>query len=58
MTDKSWFDEEVDKLKKDENSFTNRALLEHTKCLIREQDKRIQQLQDELDGRTWSPDKW
>ncbi|KRM69890.1 hypothetical protein [Apilactobacillus ozensis] len=58
MTDKSWFDKEVDKLKLDEVSFTTRSILERTKFLVREQDKRIQQLQDELDGRTWSPDKW
>ncbi|TPR24601.1 hypothetical protein DY124_01070 [Apilactobacillus micheneri] len=58
METNKWLDQEINDLKKDETSFKLISILEGTKSLAAEQAKRLQQAQDELDGRTWSPDKW
>ncbi|GAA6112788.1 MAG: hypothetical protein M3005_04840 [Apilactobacillus sp.] len=56
--DNSWLDQQLDELKKDETSFKLIAFLNQSKTIVEEQQKRLQQAQDELDGRMWSPDKW
>ncbi|EHO47571.1 hypothetical protein [Lentilactobacillus kisonensis] len=53
-----WLDQQLSQLKKQESSFINRSILAAAKALAKEQTKRIQQSQDEIDGRIWSPDKW
>ncbi|WP_181398630.1 hypothetical protein [Apilactobacillus timberlakei] len=58
METNKWLDQEINALKTDETSFKLISILEGTKSLAAEQTKRLQQAQDELDGRTWSPDKW
>ncbi|TPR39618.1 hypothetical protein DY119_03340 [Apilactobacillus micheneri] len=58
METNKWLYQEINDLKKDETSFKLISILEGTKSLAAEQAKRLQQAQDELDGRTWSPDKW
>ncbi|WP_167387282.1 hypothetical protein [Apilactobacillus quenuiae] len=58
MEENAWLNQEVNNLKKGETSFKLLSILEGTKSLAAEQSKRLQQAQDELDGRTWSPDKW
>ncbi|UQS85734.1 hypothetical protein MOO46_04185 [Apilactobacillus apisilvae] len=58
METNNWLSQQIDDLKKDETSFKLLSLLEETKSLAAEQSKRLQQSQDELDGRMWSPDKW
>lgn len=58
METNEWLNQEINDLKKDETNFKLISILEGTKSLAAEQAKRLQQAQDELDGRTWSPDKW
>ena len=53
-----WLDQQIDELKKDEISFKLLSFLDGIKDINKEQQKRLQQAQDELDGRMWSPDKW
>ena len=43
--------------KKDETIFKLLSFLDGIKDINKEQQKRLQQAQDELDGRMWSPDK-
>ncbi len=45
-------------MKKYETSFKLLSFLDGIKDINQEQQKRLQQAQDELDGRMWSPDKW
>jgi hypothetical protein len=58
MTDTKWLQQQISELKQDETSFKMRSYLNGILSLAQEQEKRIQQSQDEIDGRTWSPDKW
>lgn len=53
-----WLKNQLGQLKEGESSFINRSVLTAAKALANEQDKRIRQAQDEIDGRIWSPDKW
>ena len=53
-----WLDQQIEELKKDETSFKLLSFLDGIKDINKEQQKRLQQAQDELDGRMWSPNKW
>ncbi|MFY1049163.1 hypothetical protein ACOMA7_03485 [Apilactobacillus sp. 1-1-2] len=53
-----WLDQQIEELKKNETSFKLLSFLDGIKDINKEQQKRLQQSQDELDGRMWSPDKW
>ncbi|CAI2692487.1 hypothetical protein ERK14_02405 [Lactobacillus kunkeei] len=53
-----WLDQQIEELKNDETSFKLLSFLDGIKDINEEQQKRLQQAQDELDGRMWSPDKW
>ncbi|KOY78729.1 hypothetical protein [Apilactobacillus kunkeei] len=53
-----WLDQQIEELKKGETSFKLLSFLDGIKDINKEQQKRLQQAQDELDGRMWSPDKW
>ncbi|CAI2642544.1 hypothetical protein [Apilactobacillus kunkeei] len=53
-----WLEQQIEELKKDETSFKLLSFLDGIKDINKEQQKRLQQAQDELDGRMWSPDKW
>ncbi|TPR54839.1 hypothetical protein [Apilactobacillus kunkeei] len=53
-----WLEQQIEELKKDETSFKLLSFLDGIKDINKEQQKRLQQSQDELDGRMWSPDKW
>ncbi|CAI2638620.1 hypothetical protein AKUH3B110M_12090 [Apilactobacillus kunkeei] len=53
-----WLEQQIEELKKDETSFKFLSFLDGIKDINKEQQKRLQQAQDELDGRMWSPDKW
>lgn len=58
MANKQWLEQQINELKQDETSFKIRSYLDGILLLAQEQEKRIYQSQEELDGRTWSPDKW
>ncbi|KPN79237.1 uncharacterized protein RZ56_10700 [Apilactobacillus kunkeei] len=53
-----WLNQQIEEIKKDETSFKLLSFLDGIKDINQEQQKRLQQSQDELDGRMWSPDKW
>ncbi|MEE8824899.1 hypothetical protein LASUN_16960 [Lentilactobacillus sunkii] len=53
-----WLIKQLSELKKEDQSFINKSIYQGAIELTKEQEKRAQQSQDELDGRVWSPDKW
>lgn len=53
-----WLSQQIEELKKDEISFKLLSFLDGIKDINKEQQKRLQQAQDELDGRMWNADKW
>ncbi|MFD1125709.1 hypothetical protein ACFQ22_10150 [Lentilactobacillus raoultii] len=55
---KDWAVEQLAKMAAQEPSFVNQSILKATQALIAEQTKRLDQAQQEVDGRIWSPDKW
>ncbi|AYM02494.1 hypothetical protein [Levilactobacillus yiduensis] len=59
MTEQSqWLQLQIDKLAEQQSKFTDRAFWLALKKMVREQDRRNDQLSGEVDGRTWRPDKW
>ncbi|MHA8110231.1 hypothetical protein ACYATP_01760 [Lactobacillaceae bacterium Melli_B4] len=58
MENEAWLIDQLKQFGKDEPDFTDRCLYEAARRLVAEQAKRIQQANDELDGRIWSPNKW
>lgn len=53
-----WAVQQLAEIAENEQSFINRSILKAAQDLIIEQTKRIDQGQQEIDGRIWSPDKW
>lgn len=53
-----WLADQLAQLKSADQSFINKSIYQAAIDLAKEQEKRAQQSQDELDGRIWSPDKW
>ncbi|UQS81635.1 hypothetical protein MOO45_05300 [Bombilactobacillus folatiphilus] len=53
-----WLLQQLDDLIKNEPQYEQRALLEGLKKIINEQDLRLEQLQNEIDGRLWNHDQW
>ncbi|KID41958.1 hypothetical protein [Fructilactobacillus fructivorans] len=53
-----WTINQIDELIKSQTSFLNRSLLEGCERLVKEQAKRNDQAENEIDGRSWSPEKW
>ncbi|EEI25357.1 hypothetical protein [Lentilactobacillus hilgardii] len=53
-----WGVQQLAEIAENEQSFINRSILKAAQDLIIEQTKRIDQGQQEIDGRIWSPDKW
>jgi hypothetical protein len=59
MTDTNeWLIKRLGQLENEEQSFIKKSLYLAAQDLVREQGKRIEQAQQEIDGRIWSPDKW
>lgn len=55
---KEWVIQELDRLFQDSQDYKQKALLLAANKLIKEQEKRKEQLQGELDGTLWSPGNW
>ncbi len=53
-----WAVQQLAKMAEAEPAFINKAVLKAAQDLIREQTRRIDQAQQEIDGRIWSPEKW
>ena len=58
MNTRDWLVHQLGIYIKHEPGFKNRALLERTQDLVKEQAKRIRQARLELDGRIWNHKKW
>ncbi|MFO8069000.1 MAG: hypothetical protein R6U02_03305 [Alkalibacterium sp.] len=58
MEDKQWLMNQLEKLSEESQDYKQKALLQATKALLEEQEKRKEQLQGELDGTLWSPGNW
>ena len=54
MENLDWLLQQIDELEAQTTTFANQALLEATKDIAKEQAKRIEQAEMELDGRIWS----
>jgi len=58
MDKNNWIIEELDQIDEQESGITQQAIILAAKKIIREQDKRIWQMEGELDGTLWSPKRW
>lgn len=58
MTDDQWLHDQLQHLARLQPRFTDRAFWLALDRLVAEQDQRREQLQGEIDGRTWRPDRW
>ncbi|WP_211334375.1 hypothetical protein [Companilactobacillus furfuricola] len=53
-----WLIEQVKALAKDQTQYEDRAFLLALQTVIKEQQKRSEQIQSELDGRLWDHTNW
>ncbi|KRL68189.1 hypothetical protein [Companilactobacillus versmoldensis] len=53
-----WLVEQVKALAKKQPEYEDRAFLYALQSVIKEQQKRTEQIQGELDGRLWNHDNW
>lgn len=59
MTEQSqWLREQIEDLEVRQSQFTDRAFWLALSRLVQEQGRRQEQLEGEIDGRTWRPDRW
>lgn len=58
MENDQWVLNQIELLLKAEPQYQQRAFYRGLAQLVKEQQKRIEQSQGELDGRLWSPVKW
>ena len=58
MSESNWTVEQLEHLFEVSQDYKQKALLQATIKLIKEQNKRKEQLQGELDGTLWSPGNW
>ncbi|MFV0559406.1 MAG: hypothetical protein ACK5NA_01645 [Enterococcus sp.] len=53
-----WLEQQLENQIKQAAAYEDRALMEATKRLIEEQQRRITQLEGEIDGRLWNHKAW
>lgn len=53
-----WLLNQVTELKSKQAAYEDRAFLTALQVVIKEQARRSEQIQAELDGRLWNPGKW
>lgn len=58
MSESNWTVEQLEHLFEVSQDYKQKALIQATIKLIKEQNKRKEQLQGELDGTLWSPGNW
>lgn len=58
MNNEEWIINKITEKLKKPISFREKAILFETRKIIKEQFKRIDQSEAELDGRSWTPKKW
>lgn len=58
MENEAWIMQQIDEKMKQPMSFRNKAILFEARRIMKEQFKRIDQSESELDGRSWTPKNW
>ena len=58
MDEQSWLIEEIKACYLASNTYEKKAFFQEVEKIVREQIKRIEQAEGELDGSLWSPKKW
>lgn len=58
MENEDWIIQQIDEKMKQPMSFRNKAILFEARRIMKEQFKRIDQSESELDGRSWTPKNW
>lgn len=58
MNEMDWLLRETKQLEKTTTTYEEKAFYQELEYIIREQYKRIEQAEGELDGTLWSPKKW
>lgn len=58
MIEKEWLIKEIQSAKKSAQSYEENAFFQELEVIVREQYKRIEQAEGELDGSLWSPKRW
>lgn len=58
MDKQAWMLEQIEYLKKKSKDYRQISLYQEFGELVKEQYKRIDQAEAELDGRSWSPKEW
>lgn len=53
-----WLLEQLDKIHQKSTDYNQITLIKATKDIINEQEKRIEQMEGELEGTLWSPKRW
>ncbi|MFH5811627.1 hypothetical protein [Companilactobacillus sp. FL22-1] len=54
----AWLKNKVNELSKEQHSYENRAFLVAMENIIDEQNRRLEQLKGEVDGRLWNHEQW
>ncbi|MGY0693893.1 hypothetical protein ACW2QC_14080 [Virgibacillus sp. FSP13] len=58
MEKEEWMLQELERVYHNSSDYKQRALIEAARNIIKEQAKRITQMEGELDGTLWSPRNW
>lgn len=58
MAHQEWMLEQIERLQKESKDYRQIALFQEFGQLVREQFKRIEQTEGEIDGRIWSRKEW
>lgn len=58
MSELEWLIAEVNTLEQTATTYEEKAFYQELKLIVKEQYKRIEQAEGELDGTLWSPQKW
>lgn len=58
METEQWLLEQIEDIKNKSTDYRQIALYQEFATLIKEQYKRIEQTEGEIDGRMWSPKEW
>lgn len=58
MENEDWIMQQIYEKMKQPMSFRNKAILFEARRIMKEQFKRIDQSESELDGRSWTPKNW
>ncbi|UFU01203.1 hypothetical protein KO561_09795 [Radiobacillus kanasensis] len=58
MEQGTWIHSELQRLFEKTNDYNQRVLIKATQDIIKEQEKRIYQMENEIEGTIWSPKRW